>query len=225
MPPPPHCCRTPSSLSGPRGDVGIRHAGFPNPGAARPPLEPSRLGAPAPEVRADSSRSRAAAGPGRALFRGPSRAPRPSGEASQGCQTPRGTGAPSAQGPRTTSLSPPGIRWDRISLKPGLAEGRCSGERPGRRRGPQGGKAGLAHPVRSGAKAGGVGVARVSGPTARSRKLTAPGLPPSLPEIVGLCSKTEKEFSILVIVWRGAEREEEFTTNLLEQKGPLPSLA
>lgn len=70
---------------------------------------------------------------------GPSRAPRPSGEASQRCQTPRGTGAPAAQGPRTTSLSPPGIRWDRISPKPGLAEGRCSGGKAGTAAGPAGG--------------------------------------------------------------------------------------
>ena len=44
-PSPPHCSQTPSSLAGTRGEVGIGQAGIPSPGAARPLLEASRVGA------------------------------------------------------------------------------------------------------------------------------------------------------------------------------------
>lgn len=180
----------------------------------------------APGARVDSGRSLAAGGRVRALSPGPSRAPRPSGEASQGCQTPRGTGALSAQGPRTTALSPPGIRWGRISANPASAEGRGSGERPGRRRGLPGGSRPRTPRPDGGEGWGGVGCEGHSQgpPPTAERKLTTPGLPQRLPETVSLCSKIEKELSIRVIVWKGAEREEQ-STNLSEQKGPLPSLA
>lgn len=67
---------------------------------------------PAPAARIPRLLSALAPGPGRALSRGPSQAPRPSGQASQGCQTPQGTEALGAQGPLKTPLPPPEIRWD-----------------------------------------------------------------------------------------------------------------
>lgn len=168
---------------------------------------------------------RAAGGRGRALSRGPSRAPRPSGEGSQGCQIPPGTGALGTQGPRTTSLSPRGIRWGRISANPGSAEGRGGGERPGRRRGPPGGSWTRTPGPEWGEGWWGGGCEGHSQgqlPAAESSQL------PACHRACGKWSvsvqKIEKEFSIRIVVWRDAEREEEFT-NLSEQKGPLPSLA
>lgn len=183
--------------------------GDPEPWGRAPTAGALPLGAPAPEVRAGSGRTRAAGGPGRALSWGP--LPR---SQALGRGVPEVPDSPGYRGSRRSGAAHDLSVSARNSLGPNLAETRVGRGPLQRGKGRDGGGArrgwgtgGLAHPVPSGAKAGGVGAAKVSGPTARSRKLTTPGLPPRLPEMVGLCSKTEKEFSIRVIVWRGAERE------------------
>nr|XP_025845660.1 uncharacterized protein LOC112913262 [Vulpes vulpes] len=82
---------------------------------------------------------------------GPSHTPRPWGQASRGCQTPRGTRALGALGPRTTSLSPPGIRWDGISANPASAEGRAAGKDQDGGEAPRGQLDPTPRPQRSGA--------------------------------------------------------------------------
>ena len=175
MPPPPYRSPTPSSLSGTRVEVGIPHAGL-------PALEVTRLRARRlPGTRWLSALAGCGRPGSRALSRGPSHAPRPSGETSLGCQTPRGTEALGAQGPRKTPPSPPGIRWDRISSESRIGRGRGSGQRPGWQLNPH-----------TPAPSGGAGRRLVergprgsqSGPKTRSRKLTTPGWPPRLPEMV-----------------------------------------
>lgn len=125
---------------------------------------------------------------------GPSHTPRPWGQASRGCQTPRGTRALGALGPRTTSLSPPGIRWDGISANPASAEGRAAGKDQDGGEAPRGQLDPTPRPQRSGGWWGGGCEGQRQGQPPAARSSALPACHRARPKrSVGLCSKIEKE--------------------------------
>lgn len=120
--------------------------------------------------------------------------PGPGARRPGGCQTPRGTRALGALGPRTTSLSPPGIRWDGISANPASAEAAAAGKGQDRGEAPRGQLDPTPRPERSGGCWGGgcEGQRRGQVPAARSSPLRACHRA-CRKRSAGLCSKIEKE--------------------------------